>query len=93
MLQFTKLPRTSAVERGGTMPLLGLTQYFFGLVALTYKPNAGFTQTFFLENILGGTFVYLKRDLLVWPIQQVQPARDLLLQLDCMIQRKREQGS
>uniref|UniRef100_A0A0A9G9F3 Uncharacterized protein n=1 Tax=Arundo donax TaxID=35708 RepID=A0A0A9G9F3_ARUDO len=27
--------RTSAVDRGGTMPLFGRTQYFFGLVVLT----------------------------------------------------------
>jgi hypothetical protein len=29
------LPMTSLVERGGTIPLFGRTQYFLGLVVLT----------------------------------------------------------
>lgn len=28
---------TSLVDRGGTTPLLGRTQYFLGLVVLTYE--------------------------------------------------------
>jgi hypothetical protein len=32
-----ELPMTSLVDRGGTMPLLGRTQYFFGLVVLTCR--------------------------------------------------------
>lgn len=30
-----KLPVTLLCERGGTMPLLGRTEYFFGLVVFT----------------------------------------------------------
>jgi hypothetical protein len=33
------LPTTVQSERGGTTPLLGRTQYFLGLVVLTYYPQ------------------------------------------------------
>ena len=33
------VPTTSQVDRGSTTPLLGRTQYFLGLVVLTYYPH------------------------------------------------------
>jgi hypothetical protein len=36
-VQELAVPMTSLVERGGTMPLLGRTQYFLGLVVLTWE--------------------------------------------------------
>jgi hypothetical protein len=37
IMRGTKLPTTSALDRGATMPLFGRTQYFLGLVVLTYS--------------------------------------------------------
>ena len=33
--EMLKVPMTSHVDRGNTTPVLGRTQYFFGLVVLT----------------------------------------------------------
>jgi hypothetical protein len=67
MLQFTKLPRISAVDRGGTMPMLGLTQYFFGLVVLTYKPNTASISswyTTFFAQLQGSLKLFFSRTFL-----------------------------
>jgi hypothetical protein len=44
IMRSTKLPTTLALDRGATMPLFGRTQYFFGLVVLTYSRNVAQVQ-------------------------------------------------
>jgi hypothetical protein len=46
-MQFIKLPRTSDVDWGATMPLFGRTQYFFGLVVLTL--NVTYSSVLFVR--------------------------------------------
>jgi len=88
IMRSTKLPTTSALDRGATMPLFGRTQYFFGLVVLTYSRNVAQVQalryhfvlhSFFCPKIHRKDFVYLEGDLLVCLVRQLQRAGDLLI--------------
>ena len=80
------------MDRGATMPLFGRTQYFFGLVVLTYSRNVArisapalpFSRNYrvyiaFARGIHENDSFYLERDLLVCLVGQLQLARDLLI--------------